>query len=341
MTRAHSTLRVVALATIACVGAAQLVSTQVQPAARLWPPRLSGPAPGELQILPVRGNVHVIIGAGSNVTVQTGPSGVLVVDTGAAAMSQKVLAASRSISPGPIRYIVNTTEFDDYVGGNAPIADAGEIVPFREANYTAGPQGALDITKASVISYYTLFQRLVGPTGQTPKIPEVGWPDNTFSIEQKRLYFNDEPVVILHRVANTDANSIVLFRRSDVISTGGLLDLTSYPVIDPGNGGGINQMVDALNSLIDLAVPARNAEGGTLVVPGRGRIADHAEVVIYRDMMSVIRDRVDAMVKGKMTLAQVKAARPTRDYDNRYGKAAGPWTTDMFVEAVYRSLSKS
>jgi glyoxylase-like metal-dependent hydrolase (beta-lactamase superfamily II) len=306
----------------------------------VWPPRLSAPAPGEVQVLPVQGNVHVIVGAGSNITVQAGDDGVLMVDTGLASMSPKVLAALKTISTRPLRYIINTTEFDEYVSGNPAIADTGEIIPFREPNYTAGPQGALDTTRASVISYYTLLHRLAGPAGKAPRIPEEGWPDNTYSIAQKRLYFNGEPIVIMHVPSNTDGNSVVLFRKSDVVSTGGLLDLTTYPVIDVAAGGGIQAIVDALNHLIDITVPASHAAGGTLVVPGHGRIADHAEVVYYRDMTTIIRDRVQDMIKKGMTLAQVKAARPSRDYDKRYGKQSGAWTTDMFVEAVYQSLKK-
>lgn len=326
---------------LALVASVDLVHTQGTQPSRMWAPAISGPAPGEVQVLPVQGNVHVIVGAGANITVQAGEDGMLLVDTGLASMSDKVLAAMKTISRRPLRYIVNTTEFEDHVGGNAPIADTGEIIPFREPNYTAGPQGALDTTKASVISYYTLFHRLAGPTGKTPRIPELGWPDNTFSIPQKRLYFNGEAVVIAHRPSNTDGNSIVLFRQSDVVSVGDLLDLTSYPIIDAAAGGAIDVFVESLNALIDVTVPAKNAAGGTMVVPGHGRIADHAEVVYYRDMMTIIRDRIQDMIKKGMTLEQVKAARPTRDWDRRYGKDTGAWTTTMFVEAAYRSLAAS
>lgn len=328
------------LAGIGLLGSADLVHSQATQPAWMWSPRLTGPAPGDVQVLPVQGNVHVIVGAGANITVQAGPDGMLIVDTGLASMSEKVLAVLKTISPRPLRYIVNTTEFADHVGGNAPIADTGEIIPFREPNYTAGPQGALDTTKASVISYYTLFHRLAGPTGNTPKIPELGWPDNTFSISQKRLYFNDEPVVITHMPSNTDGNSVVLFRKSDVVSVGDLIDLTSYPVIDMAAGGSLHAFVESLNDLIDVTVPARNAAGGTMVVPGHGRIADHAEVVYYRDMMTIIRDRIQDMIKKGMTLEQIKAARPTRDWDRRYGTETGAWTTSMFVEAAYQSLRK-
>ena len=327
----------------ALIGFAESTSTQANQAASratVWPPRLAAPAPGEVEVLPVQGKVHVIIGAGSNITVHSGDDGVLMVDTGLSAMTPKVLAALKTITTRPLRYIVNTTEFDEYVGGNSAIADTGEIIPFRAPDYTAGPQGALDITRASVISYYTLLHRVAGPAGKAPRIPEDGWPDNTYSIPQKRLYFNDEPVIITHITSNTDSNSVVLFRKSDVVSAGGLLDLTTYPVIDVSAGGSIQAIVDGLNRLIDITVPASHAGGGTLVVPGHGRIADHAEVVYYRDMTTIIRDRVEDMVKKGMTLAQVKAARPSRDYDARYGKQTGPWTTDMFVEAVYQSLKK-
>jgi len=327
---------------IACLGVFALgerVYTQAGQASRMWAPKLATAPAGEIQILPVAGNVHVLIGAGGNITVQAGNDGVLMVDTGVANMSQKVIAAMRSISTKPLRYIVNTTAGAEYTGGNAAIADIGETIPFREPNYTAGPQGALDVGRASIISYYTVLHKLSAPTGKAAATPEDGWPDNTYSIEQKRLYFNDEPVVIMHRTANSDGNSIVLFRKSDVVSVGAMLDLTQYPLIETDGGGSIQTMVDAMNGLIDVVVPEANAAGGTKVIPGHGRIADHAEVVYYRDMLTIVRDRIQDMIKRGMTLDQVKAARPTRDWDARYGKDAGPWTTAMFVEAAYKGLA--
>jgi glyoxylase-like metal-dependent hydrolase (beta-lactamase superfamily II) len=336
----------VAISAVACLGvlgSAERVHTQgnqQRTGQTVWPPKLSAPAAGEVQILPVQGKVYMLVGAGGNITVQAGDDGVLLVDSGLASMSDKVLAAMKTVSTRPLRYIINTTEREDHTGGNAAIADTGEIIPFREPDYTAGPQGALDTHKASVISYLTVFHRMVTPPGKRSPAPEAGWPDNTYSTPQKRLYFNDEPVVIMHQPANTDGNSIVLFRKSDVVSAGDLLDLTGYPIIDLEAGGSLQAMVEALNRLIDITVPSRNAEGGTLVVPGHGRISDHAEVAFYRDMVVIIRDRIQEMIRKGMTLEQVKAARPTRDYDARYGKATGAWTTNMFVEAAYRTLSR-
>ena len=322
---------------IACFASAQSDILTAQ-ATRPWPPAMSGPAPGEVEVAHVRGDVHLITGAGGNITVQAGEEGVLLVDTGTAAMSEKVWAAVQSISKKPLRYIINTTEQPEHTGGNAAIAPRGEIVPLRGRNYTAGPMGTIQYNKASVVAYLTVLHRMSAPTGETPPTPIAAWPDNTYSTPTKRFYFNDEAVVVSHQPGNTDGNSFVMFRNSDVISTGDLLDLSGYPLIDVKAGGSIQSMVQALNRLIETTVPAAHAAGGTLVVPGHGRISDHAEVAYYRDMLTVIRDRIQDGIRRKLTLEQIKASGPTREYDPRYGRSTG-WTTDMFVEAAYRSLT--
>ena len=324
---------------------AQRVHTQAgqAPAPRpAWPPKLIEPAPGEVEILPVRGHVSVIIGAGGNVTVQTGEQGILLVDTGIASMSEKVWAAVKIVAPPrkPLRYIINTSENPEHTGGNIVIAARGETVPLRDAGYTAGPQGSINYKRASVVAHQNVLNRMSAPTGQKPPTPPEAWPDNTYAIDQKRFYFNDEPVVMMNFPGNTDGNTIVFFRKSDVISVGDLIDLTRYALIDLQAGGSIQSLVTSLNKLIDLCVPESHGAGGTLVIPGHGRIADHAEVAYYRDMVYIVRDRIEDMIGKGMSLAQVKAARPTRDYDARYGTTSGPWTTDMFVEAAYQSLKK-
>jgi len=123
-----------------------------------------------------------------------------------------------------------------------------------------------------------------------------------------------------------------------VIATGDVYVNTSYPVIDTARGGTINGIIAGLNHIIEITVPRDKQEGGTMVIPGHGRIADEADVVEYRDMVTIIRDRVRDMTKKGMTLQQIKAAGPTSDYDGRYGATSGFWTTDNFVEAVYRTL---
>jgi glyoxylase-like metal-dependent hydrolase (beta-lactamase superfamily II) len=305
--------------------------------AAIWTPKLGGPAPGEIEVFPVHGNVYALIGAGGNIAVQAGNDGILLVDTGTAAMSDKVLAALAMISKSPLRYIVNTTDAEDHAGGNGKIAATGEIIPFDEGD-AAKIQNALTTHRASVISFLTVFDRMTGENGKFPARPEAAWPDNTYSSPQKRLYFNDEAVIVMHLPGNTDGNSIVFFRKSDVVSTGDLFDLTEYPVIDLKAGGSLQTLVESLNKLLDVTVPSAYAQGGTLVIPGHGRIADHADLVYYRNMLAIIRDRIQDMIKRGMTLEEVKAAQPTRDYDARYGGQTGAWTTEKFIEAAYRSL---
>jgi cyclase len=304
-----------------------------------WKPPLRSVKSGDIEILPVRGNVYMLIGAGGNITVHAGNEEVLLVDAGLESMSDKVLAAVRSISKRPIRYIVNTSEHDEHTGGNEKLAAAGNSIPFRIATDPRVSDGRMGKDRANVIAYLTVFHHMSAPTGQKATRPEAAWPDNTYSTPQKKLTINDEPVLIMHFPSNTDGNSIVHFRTSDVVSVGDLLDLTGYPTIDVKAGGSIQSVVESLNRLIDITVPGKKSEGGTLVIPGHGRLADQPDVAYYREMVSIVRDRIQDMISKKMTLEQVKAARPTLDYDTRYGRSTGAWTTDMFVEAAYQSLA--
>jgi glyoxylase-like metal-dependent hydrolase (beta-lactamase superfamily II) len=343
-----------ALVSFGFVGSAERVYTQDaqaragQSARAAWRPTLPSANDGEVHVLPVRGNIHMLVGAGANITVHVGDEGVLLVDTGLASRSDKVLAAVRTISRRPLRYIVNTNERDDHVGGNAAIAAQGENIPLRlldsvggaQSGGGSGPAAIFSNDRASVISFLTVFNRMAAPAGQVPPTPEAGWPDNTYSTPQKKLYFNDEPILIMHQPGTTDGNSIVLFRKADVVSAGDLIDLTRFPRIDLEAGGSVQALVHSLNDILNITIPDRKSEGGTMVIPGYGRLADIADVTYYRDMVYIIRDRVQDMLKRGMTLEQVKAARPTREYDPRYGRETGAWTTDMFVEAVYRSLGK-
>ena len=326
---------------LALLASAERVHTQAgQGASWAWKPAIPTGDAGSVHVLPVRGSVYMLVGAGGNITVHAGTDGVLMVDAGLASMSGKVLEAVRSISKGPLRYIVNTNEREEHSGGNATIAAAGSTIPFRPAEDVRVSDGRRGQDRANVISYLTVFHRMSAPTGQVAARPEEAWPDNTYSTPQKKLYFNEEAVLIMHVPSNTDGNSIVHFRAADVISVGDLVDLTAYPFIDLKAGGTIQTMVDGLYRLIDLTVPNRKSEAGTLVIPGHGRVADQPDVVYYQQMVAIVRDRIKDVIGRGMTLEQVKAARPTRDYDTRYGKDTGAWTTNMFVEAAYASLSK-
>ncbi len=285
----------------------------------------------EVHVLPVQGNVYMLVGAGSNITVQIGNDGVLVVDAEFAPLSDKILAAIRTLSKGPIRYLINTTYDADHTGGNEPIRKAGSTI--------AGGNVAGDIQDAAEGAQIVAHDNVLQHMAKTNR-PSGALPTSTFLGDQKKLFFNGEGIEIVHQpAAHTDGDSIVFFRRSDVISTGDIFTTTSYPVIDLAAGGSIQGVIDGLNRLVDMIIPVYGQEGGTLVIPGHGRLSDMGDVINCREMTIIIRDRVQDMIKKGMTLEQVKAARPTRDYDPLYGSVPG-WTTDMFVEAVYKSLKK-
>ena len=297
----------------------------------------------EVHVLPVQGNIYMLVGAGGNITVQVGNDGVLLVDTGVAQMSDKVLAAIRSISDKPIRFIINTHVHPDHTGGNEAIAKAGSTIA---GGNVVGDIGASAGNQAAVIAFQAVLDRMSAPTGQQAPTPEGAWPTETYTTPERKMFFDGEGIQIIHiPAAHTDGDSMVFFRRSDVISTGDIFVTNRYPIIDLQRGGNVQGVIAGLNRIIEIAIPAAIGgndvlqEGGTMVIPGHGRLCDVADVVFYQEMVTIIRDRIQDMIKRGMTLEQVKAAKPTRDYDPRYGATSGIWTTDMFVEAVYKSLA--
>ena len=294
-------------------------------------------ANAELDVLPVQGNIYMIAGAGGNITVQVGEMGVLVVDTGLASMSDQVIAAIRKLSNKPLQYIINTHFHPDHTGGNAAVRKYG--VTITGANVTGNLTDAR--LGAQIIAHENVLNRMSAPTGKEAPTPEDSWPTDTYVSGQKKLFFNDEPVEIIWQpAAHTDGDSLVFFRHSDVISTGDIFVTTSFPFIDVDHGGSIQGEIDSLNRLLEMTVPKHDEEGGTYLIPGHGRICDEFDLVEYRDMVTIVRDRVQAAIKKGMTLEQVKAAHYTKDYDARYDTKSQFGSADGFVEAVYKSLTK-
>ena len=299
---------------------------------------LAQPA-GEVHVFPVRGNVYVLTGAGGNITLQTGKDGVLLVDSGLAAMSGKVVAAIRTVSNGPIRFIVNTHVHPDHTGGNENIAKLGSTI--IDVNFLADIAGRSIVPGAKIIAHESVLDQMTATVNGQPAAPSGAWPADTYITRRKDFFINDEAVILFHEpAAHTDGDSVVFFRRTDVISSGDLFTPDTYPFIDLQRGGSIQGILAALNHIIELAVPENNEEGGTYIIPGHGRICDEADVVEYQTMLTIVRDRVQDLIKKGMTLEQVKAAKPTSDYDVHYGSTSGFWTTEKFVEAVYQNLIK-
>ena len=295
-----------------------------------------GLAAQNLEVLQLRPNFYMIAGAGGNIGVQVGVDGVVVVDSGSASTSDAVLAAIRKITPKPIRYVIDTSADADHVGGNAALAKAGQTL-FTQSG---GAGVAADFLggAASILSAEQVLKRMSVRGGA----PVAAWPTETFDQPRKYMYLNDEGIEIFREPkAHTDGDVMVFFRRSDVVVAGDVFDTTRFPVIDIAKGGGINGEIAALQKLVDTAIPSVpivSRDAGTLIIPGHGRICDQLDVVEYRDMVTIIRDRVRDLMKQDLTLEQVKAASPARGYVRRYG--AGSWTADQFVETVYRSMSE-
>ena len=320
----------------------------------------------DFQTLHIRGPIYMVAGAGGNITLSVGLDGVLLVDSGSAAMTDKVITEIRRLQrevgsryeetlnfgaetrstleseraapapPKPIRFIINTSVDPDHYGGNERIAKQGRTLT---GGNVAGDLRSV-VESAAIYSHENAQLRMAGAEGG-PALPSAMWPTDTYHHEYYKLssYFNGEGVQLMWApAAHTDGDTWVWFRGSDVISTGDLFNLDSYPVIDLKRGGSINGVIDALNALLDYSFAEVRSEGGTMIVPGHGRLGDMSDIGYYRDLLTIIRDRVQDDIKKGMTLEQVKAAKPSFDYDPRYGSKTGPWTTDMFIEAVYNSL---
>jgi glyoxylase-like metal-dependent hydrolase (beta-lactamase superfamily II) len=292
------------------------------------------PRDGEMHVWRIRNNVYLLAGDEGNIVVQVGDEGALVVDTGAGRLAEKTLTEIRRLSDKPIQFIANTNYRPEHTGGNVKLRLAGVDPSVRGSFFSL--QFVDAGVGATIIAHQNVQNRMVAL-----KQPAEGVPSDTYLEERRRMFHNNDTVELFWEPhAVTEGDSIVHFRRADVIVAGDVFTTTQYPVIDVQNGGTVQGEIKALDDILTRTVYQHEGEGGTVVVPGHGYLSDEHEVVEYRDMVAIIRDRVQALVKKGATLDQVKAARPTADYDTRYGATTGAWTTDMFVEAVYRDLSK-
>ena len=301
---------------IACIG---LLTAVILPGQQ--PP----PRPAELHLLPVQSHIYMLVGAGGNITLQIGKQGVLMVDSGLAANASAAYAEVRKLTNLPVRYIINTHVHPDHLGGNEALA---KLIPPNRAQPLA------------VIMNENVLNRLTAPAAGNITTPNpLGFPVDEYYLPFKSLHYNGEAVIVYHEPnAHTDGDSVVLFRGSDVIATGDIFTPDAYPFIDVARGGSVEGELKALTHILELTVPANNEEGGTLVIPGHGRLCEETDVAEFRDMVAIVRDRIQDGIRKGETLAQIKAHRPTLDYDTEYMQQGSFVTGEMFVEAVYKSL---
>ena len=282
--------------------------------------------PPAVGLLHVQRNVHMLVVSGMNIAVQVGDDGVLLVDAATAAVATQVIAAIRTLSDKPIHTIINTHVHADHTGGNESLV---------KQRGTGTPQ------PVRVMAHQSVQERMIAaaPAGGFRLNAVITLPiNNTYDTPTKDFFLNGEPVVIYHAPrAHTDGDSLVHFRTSDVIAVGDVFSPDRYPVIDLATGGSVQGLIAGLNHILDITVPAKFQEGGTYVIPGHGRLCDEADVVEYRDMVTIIRDRVQDLIGKGLTWEQVKAARPSRDYDSEYDGEGGS-SPDAFVEAIFQSL---
>jgi cyclase len=342
--------RVAALAVAAVLGAASLAFA-AQPA-RNAPAAPAPQAPNfenvQIKVLPIRDNIYMLVGAGGNITLQVGEDGVLIVDTQFAPLSDKILTEIRKISSSPIRFIINTHAHGDHTGGNANLSKAGASVaggnmlgPLAVVAQGQGAQAPAGAA-ATILAHENVLTRMEQQIGNQPPAPSDSLPTSTYISEFKDMFFNGESIRLFHEPnAHTDGDTAVYFRRSDVLSVGDVYNTNNYPIIDKARDGSIQGVLKALNHFLEITIPKDRQEGGTLVIPGHGRLSDEADLAEYRDMVTIIHDRIKDMVDRGLTLEQVRAAKPTIDYDPRYGSGTGPGSTDRFIEIVYNDLKSA
>jgi len=284
-------------------------------------------------VLPVQGSVSMVTVSGTNIAVQIGKTGVVLVDAPPPDAVPAMMTEIRKLTDKPIRFIVNTNADTDHVGGNAAVVSAAVG---REVS--GAPMGSLTglgatLGRPAIIAHTNVLGRM---SKAVPAPPPAALPTTEY-FQPSMDFFNGEAIVLSHHQGHTDGDSLVFMRRSDVIAAGDLFTPGRYPAIDVARGGSVHGLVRALTEILALAVPEAFAEGGTKIIPGHGRVAEETDVAEFRDMVVIVRDRIQDLIAKKMTLEQIKAAKPSRDYDAEYN--ASPADADRFVESIYRSLT--
>jgi cyclase len=298
---------------------------------------------GDIHVLPVQGNIYMIVAGKVNIVAQVGDDGILLVDTGTKELADKLTETLRlRFDNKPIRYIINTSVSAEHTGGNEAVVKYNRTrnlppgAPVPEAPAGGGGGGGGGANAIRVIAFESTLNRMNGSVAGEPEAPTDALPTSVFIGEKKKVYFNGEAIEVISNPGGTsDGDVMVFFRGSDVIASGDLFRTDSYPVIDVKRGGTVQGVLDGLNRILDITVPEFNEQGGTRVIPGHGRLCNQSDVDDYRNWMTIINARVGEFVKAGKTLDQIKAARLTLDFDGVFGNGT------PFVENAYNDLMKA
>lgn len=262
----------------------------------------------------LRGGVYMLTGSGGNIGLSVGDDAAFIVDDQYAPLTPKIIAAVAAITSKPIKFVVNTHWHGDHTGGNENIGKAGALIVAHD-----------NVRKRmSTEQFMEMFNRRVPPSPQSA-LPVVSFTDSV------AFHINGDDLVAFHvPSAHTDGDVIVHFTKADVIHMGDTFMTISYPFIDLSSGGSVGGFITAADRALSVCGPQ------TIVIPGHGAVTDCAGLRAWRNMIATMRDRVRAeMGKGK-TLAELKAAGLSAEFDARWGK--GFIQPAVFVELVYRSL---
>lgn len=267
--------------------------------------------------LPVADNIYVLVGAGGNIGVSVGPDGILLVDNQYTPLYGKIMDALRKLSDQPIRFVVNTHFHGDHIGGNAQMAKNGAVI----------------------VGHDNLRKRLIEnwsnpiPNPRNPPVPPEALPIVTYS-DSITFHFNGDDVFVFHPgPAHSAGDSVIYFRRANVIHVGDIVSAGRYPVFVAESGGSTDGMIAAMEQILNIANPS------TRIIPGHGPPpTTMQEVQDTHDMLVAVRNRVFSAMQAGKTLEQIIAAKPTAEFDARFG--GGTRSPDDFVTMVYRGLAK-
>lgn len=251
----------------------------------------------EIKAIKISDNIHMLQGRGGNIMVQTGEEGVLIIDSQFAPLSEKIHAAVRELSDGPIQYLLNTHWHGDHTGGNEAMSNHGATIIAHENV----------LKRMSEEQFMKAFSRTVPPS------PENARPDITFS-DDMTINFNGERGLIFHfENGHTDGDAVIFFPKSNVIHLGDLYFQDRYPFIDISSGGSMDGVLKALNSILFII------NDKTTIIPGHGTLSNRKELIHYRHVLQTLRDNVhDAMADGK-TQEEIEAMPVGGEYEEAFG----------------------